>query len=137
MEEGRMFKAFLVVFLIMGLSGCATGGKKQPTQASAVNYEKSRTYHQAAYQVDYDDAWPSDNNGKSAKKSYSAITAELNSKQIQRALKSAGFYEGTIDGKIGPKTKAAIIKFQKANGLKADGIVGKRTSAELNRYLSR
>jgi peptidoglycan hydrolase-like protein with peptidoglycan-binding domain len=58
-------------------------------------------------------------------------------RQIQAALKKAGFYQGSVDGKIGPKTKEAIIKFQKANGLKADGIVGESTSAELNEYLSR
>jgi len=52
-------------------------------------------------------------------------------------LKKAGFYQGSIDGKIGPKTKEAIIKFQKASGIKADGIVGKKTSLELNKYLLR
>jgi len=58
-------------------------------------------------------------------------------KQIQTALKKAGFYQGAIDGKIGPKTKEAIIKFQKAKGLKADGIVGESTSTDLNKHLSR
>jgi peptidoglycan hydrolase-like protein with peptidoglycan-binding domain len=131
-----MLKMLLVVFLIMGLSGCATGGKKQPTQASIVNYEKSRAYQQETYQGDYDDKRPSDTYEKSAAKTYTDQAAQLSPKQIQRALKSAGFYQGPIDGKIGPKTKEAIIKFQKAKGLKADGIVGKRTSAELNKYLS-
>jgi len=132
-----MLKMLLVVFLIMGLSGCATGGKKQPTQASTVNYEKSRTYQQEAYQGDYDDTWPSDTYEKSAAKIYTDQAAQLSQKQIQRALKSAGFYQGPIDGKIGSKTKEAIMKFQKAKGLKADGIVGKKTSAELNKHLSR
>jgi len=131
-----MIKMLLVVFLIMGLGGCATGGKKQPTQASTVNYEKSRTHQQETYQRDYDDAWPSDTYEKSAAKTYTDQAAQLSQKQIQRALKSAGFYQGPIDGKIGPKTKNAIIKFQKSKGLKADGIVGKKTSAELNKYLS-
>ncbi|MBN1526470.1 MAG: peptidoglycan-binding protein [Candidatus Omnitrophica bacterium] len=54
---------------------------------------------------------------------------------IQRALKSAGFYAGSIDGKIGPVTKAAIQAFQKAKGLKVDGVVGPRTWAELQKYL--
>lgn len=51
--------------------------------------------------------------------------------KLQQALKAAGFYKGTVDGKLGNGTKAAIVKFQKANGLKADGIVGEKTWSEL------
>jgi peptidoglycan hydrolase-like protein with peptidoglycan-binding domain len=57
-------------------------------------------------------------------------------KDIQLALAKAGFYTGAIDGKIGPKTKKAIVDFQKANGLKADGKVGPRTWAALEKYLA-
>ena len=35
------------------------------------------------------------------------------------------------DGRIGPKTKSAILTFQSLNGLVADGIVGKNTRAAL------
>ncbi len=55
--------------------------------------------------------------------------------EIQIALKNAGFYKGVIDGIIGPKTKRAIREFQKANGLKADGLVGPKTWPILERYL--
>jgi murein L,D-transpeptidase YcbB/YkuD len=60
---------------------------------------------------------------------------EMSIKQVQSALKKAGFYEGDVDGKQGPKTKKAIRVFQKARGLKVDGVVGKATRQELNRYL--
>lgn len=56
-------------------------------------------------------------------------------KEIQAALKAAGFYTGSVDGKIGPKTKRAIVEFQKAMGLKADGKVGPKTWVELEKYL--
>jgi len=56
-------------------------------------------------------------------------------KDIQKALKNAGFDVGTVDGKIGPKTKKAIEDFQKSKGLKADGKVGPKTWAELEKYL--
>ena len=56
--------------------------------------------------------------------------------EIQTALKNAGFYTGTVDGKIGPKTKKAVEEFQKANGLKADGKVGPKTWTLLGKYLS-
>jgi peptidoglycan hydrolase-like protein with peptidoglycan-binding domain len=56
--------------------------------------------------------------------------------QIQKALKNAGYYTGSIDGKIGTKTREAIKKFQKDNGLKVDGKVGKMTWAQLKFYLN-
>lgn len=56
--------------------------------------------------------------------------------QIQAALKNAGFYDGAIDGKIGPKSKKAIKDFQAANNLAADGKVGKQTWAKLHTFLA-
>jgi len=56
--------------------------------------------------------------------------------EIQKALKNANFYAGEVDGKIGPKTKAAIEEFQKANNLKADGKAGPKTWALLSGYLN-
>ena len=55
-------------------------------------------------------------------------------KEIQTILKAANFYDGNIDGKMGPKTRKAIIKFQRAKGLKPDGKVGPKTWAELEKY---
>jgi len=52
-------------------------------------------------------------------------------KQIQIALKKAGFYQGEIDSKIGPKTKKAIIDFQRSKRLKPDGVIGLKTWEEL------
>lgn len=57
-------------------------------------------------------------------------------KEIQTALKNAGFYMWAIDGKIGPMTKKAIEEFQKANDLKVDGIVGPKTWDKLETYLN-
>lgn len=72
-----------------------------------------------------------------AEKSAATVTKVIQdrNKDIQRALKAAGFYTGMIDGKIGPRTKKAILDFQKANGLKADGKVGPKTMAVLEKYL--
>ena len=55
--------------------------------------------------------------------------------QIQLALKAAGFDPGSSDGKLGPRTKAAVRDFQQANGLSPDGKVGSRTWAKLEPYL--
>ena len=39
----------------------------------------------------------------------------------------------TPDGKFGPATRAAVIKYQSAHGLTPDGIVGPKTWASLTR----
>jgi Putative peptidoglycan-binding domain-containing protein len=54
---------------------------------------------------------------------------------IQGALKEAGFYNGNIDGKVGPQTRSAITSFQRSQGLKADGIVGRATWNALQAFV--
>ncbi|MFA5272139.1 MAG: peptidoglycan-binding domain-containing protein [Candidatus Omnitrophota bacterium] len=56
---------------------------------------------------------------------------------IQTALKNAGVYTGSVDGKIGPKTKKAIEAFQQQNGLTVDGKVGPKTWDKLKNYLNK
>ena len=55
--------------------------------------------------------------------------------QVQAALKAAGVYSGKVDGKIGAGTKAAIVAFQRSQGLTADGVVGRKTWDALKTYL--
>jgi peptidoglycan L-alanyl-D-glutamate endopeptidase CwlK len=52
-------------------------------------------------------------------------------KRLQEALKSRGFNPGAIDGDFGPATTAAVLAFQKSEGLLADGIAGPRTQRAL------
>ena len=60
---------------------------------------------------------------------------ELPSASIQSALKNAGYYNGAIDGKIGPSTRSALRDFQSAHGLTVDGICGRKTWDKLKTYL--
>ena len=60
---------------------------------------------------------------------------KLTVRQTQRALASAGFYKGPVDGKEGQQTKQAIREFQQAQKLKVDGIVGSSTRRALAKYL--
>lgn len=52
--------------------------------------------------------------------------------RIQRELNALGCNAGTIDGKLGPKTTAAVRWFQSAAKLPVDGIVGPLTGPRLN-----
>ncbi len=47
--------------------------------------------------------------------------------QLQEKLKALGFNPGKIDGDFGTGTEAAVIAFQRSEGLLADGIVGLKT----------
>jgi putative chitinase len=51
--------------------------------------------------------------------------------QIQERLRYLGFYQGRIDGDLGPISRAAIKAFQKVEGLVQDGIAGPITLAHL------
>ncbi|TAJ34419.1 MAG: peptidoglycan-binding protein [Nitrospirae bacterium] len=52
-------------------------------------------------------------------------------RELQQKLKDAGFDPGVIDGEYGHGTEAAVLAFQKSEGLLADGIAGPRTLAAL------
>jgi hypothetical protein len=41
--------------------------------------------------------------------------------EVQKALQTAGFYSGPLDGQLGPVTMDAITAYQKSKGLAADG----------------
>ena len=43
---------------------------------------------------------------------------------IQEKLKERGLYKIAVDGIYGAKTKEAVVKFQKQQGIAADGIAG-------------
>ena len=52
-------------------------------------------------------------------------------RKLQELLNAKGYTCGSVDGIFGSKTYAAVLAFQKANGLGADGIVGSLTWAKL------
>ena len=52
-------------------------------------------------------------------------------RKLQELLNALGYDCGSVDGIFGSKTKAAVLAFQKANGLGVDGIVGPLTWAKL------
>lgn len=69
--------------------------------------------------------------------SYTGDAASMTEKDIQTALRKAGYYTGSIDGILGAQSVKAITDFQSDKGLKVDGIVGPQTRSALLKYLKR
>jgi L,D-peptidoglycan transpeptidase YkuD (ErfK/YbiS/YcfS/YnhG family) len=50
---------------------------------------------------------------------------------LQSTLNAQGYNSGPVDGRFGPVTFRAVVRYQQANGLLADGIVGRITGTSL------
>lgn len=57
-------------------------------------------------------------------------------RSLQKNLKTLGYYTGSVDGDYGSGTESAVSAFQRANGLKADGVAGKSTLNAIQNALS-
>lgn len=55
----------------------------------------------------------------------------MSTAEVQELLRAHGFLVGAADGERGQQTVAAIMAFQRVNGLAVDGVVGPRTIAAL------
>ena len=57
-------------------------------------------------------------------------------KRLQRALAQLGYSPGRVDGRYGPATQNALERFQRANGLEPDGVLGPNTLKALKQKLA-
>jgi peptidoglycan hydrolase-like protein with peptidoglycan-binding domain len=58
-------------------------------------------------------------------------TGRKDHREVQEALKAKGNDPGPIDGRMGPKTRAALKAFQEGSGLKATGQLDNQTAEKL------
>jgi|SRR5215207_4164772 len=56
-------------------------------------------------------------------------------REIQAALRNAGYYKGEIDGDLGPATKKAISRFRRSQRLGSGSNPGPVTQGRLRRFL--
>lgn len=79
-------------------------------------------------------SWKEPAPAKPSAKRAKRVSFKPATREVQHALKSAGFYQGLVDGKLGPQTREAVREFQRINGLKVDGVVGRQTWGKLGAY---
>ncbi len=130
-----MLQVLLSVFLIFAFSGCATMGKGK---VKTEELEMRISDLEAKVQEKDDQIKTLEARLETTKKTEErkkVDASKISKKDIQAALKNAGYYNGPVDGKFGQLTASAIMEFQKANGLKADGKVGQQTWAKLSEHL--
>ncbi|MBF0618610.1 MAG: peptidoglycan-binding protein [Candidatus Omnitrophica bacterium] len=149
-------RALMVLALAALVSGCATTGAQKPSPITQLQtqvgdleqrvqdqekeivdlkYEVKEVSGKVVTEQSSEEAKPKAAapkvEARSSSDTQDLIKVAVAPSEIQKALKAAGVYEGKVDGKIGSRTKAAIIEFQKQKGLKADGVVGQKTWSEL------
>lgn len=151
-----------VAMLAVALSGCASRGTKDrfarlSSQVGLLDERVTQLERMGAgstastftTEAPATQTWPSADDAQTGakRKSSSAIAVHAakkhakapssgnpTTKDVQQALKAAGFYQGNVDGKSGPLTRQAVEEFQRINGLKADGVVGHQTWSKLQQY---
>lgn len=150
----RVCKSVIVLGSVVLVSGCASQqhaqALKQLESDVSLLDQRVTQLERASLTGASSTPWPSDASATSpasASVAPSAVTVQPRApapaaptlkptkKEIQQALKNAGFYQGPVDGKMGPKTRDAIRQFQQVNGLKVDGVAGKQTWTKLSAYL--
>ena len=136
MEKKFMWLGSVAVGIFV-LSGCATMGKNDGLSNQGLRNKVSALEAQLKEKDDEINSLK-EASVKSGEDFNSNLTdQQADPKQIQTALKNAGYYQGAVDGKMGKKTRRAIRGFQKANNLPVDGRVGKNTWEVLKVYLEK
>jgi len=62
---------------------------------------------------------------------YNGLTPDRVTVDVQEQLQRAGYYDGPIDGVLGPMTREAIAAFQADNGLSVTSVIDEPTLATL------
>lgn len=134
-----------VIFLV-SLSGCATARKQNEMEMQGLRNQVSvletqiQSKDEEINSLKEELAKQPEVKGKkmnfAGKRKVAVVyKSRPNVKQIQIALKNAGFEPGAIDGKMGKQTRDAVKAFQKSHNLIANGKVGRRTWGLLKEYL--
>ena len=135
-KKVKILSLIILFIFFISLTGCASLRKKDLTsqelrnQTQALEAELQKKNEEIALLKER-----LKEKEEISKSSFPEAKRRPSVKQIQLALRNAGYNPGPIDGKIGKQTRQAIKAFQKANGLTPDGKVGRKTWELLRQYL--
>ena len=137
----KYFVYLAAIAAVISLGGCATGRNKDLEIQGLRNQVKVLETELQVKDNEIMNLRESYAKELQEQESLSAAASETKERptvrQIQAALKNAGYSPGAVDGKIGKQTREAIRAFQRANGLSVDGKVGKLTWSLLKQYLEK
>ncbi len=145
-----LITAVLLMFMVAA-GGCASTGNKQDLETQGLRNQISvlearlqskdqeiESLRDALNKTSEEKTAPGGLDVSSVKKEISAeVNMHPSVTQIQTALKNAGYDPGAVDGKLGKKTREAVMSFQTANNLKVDGKVGSQTWGLLKDFLNK
>ncbi len=142
----RLFIFSLLVVFAFTLGGCATARKQKDLEIQGLRNQisvleaqvqnRDQEINGLKEELSRVPEQKAETQGPDKGKSKLEVSAHANVKQIQAALKNAGFDPGNIDGRMGQQTRDALKAFQKANDLKVNGRANKKTWALLKKYLN-
>jgi len=135
-KKVKILSLIILFIFFISLTGCASLRKKDLTsqelrnQTQALEAELQKKNEEIALLKER-----LKEKEEISKSSFPEAKRRPSVKQIQLALRNAGYNPGPIDGRMGKQTRQAIKAFQKANGLTPDGKVGRKTWELLRQYL--
>jgi len=138
-----MGKRILVLVLLVAagfsLSGCATSRRKSDLEMQGLRNQVAALESQLSAKDEELNSLKAATvkTPEETVRDVNEIKQRPKCKEIQMALRNAGYYTGKRDGKCGKQTTEAIKAFQKANNLPVDGKVGKKTWSFLRDYLNK
>jgi len=135
-KKVKILSLIILFIFFISLTGCASLRKKDLTsqelrnQTQALEAELQKKNEEIALLKER-----LKEKEEISKSSFPEAKRRPSVKQIQLALRNAGYNPGPIDGRMGKQTRQAIKTFQKANGLTPDGKIGRKTWELLRQYL--
>ena len=143
----KVFTFSLLIVFAITLAGCATAACKQKdlelqglkNQVSVLETQVQSKDQEISGLKDSLNAKPMEQPKietiEPAKEKSEVNVKHPTAKQVQTALKNAGYDPGKVDGHMGKQTRDALKAFQKANNLTINGKANKKTWALLSVYL--